>query len=68
MPSKVEIECQVASSGRKECSNKPGPGRINDWKPDLIAVNIEGYGDHIVKLYLCDYHRYVKNLSFTDGY
>jgi len=65
MPSKVKIECQVATSGSQDCPNKPGPGRINNWKPDSISIHIQEYGFHNVELYLCDYHRYVKNRSFT---
>lgn len=65
---KIEIECQVVTSGRQDCPNKPGPARINNWLPDTIEIHIKGYGDHIVKLYLCDYHRYLVNNDYEGGY
>lgn len=46
--------CQV-----RNCINLPGPGRFISWHADKVAVKDVVFGDHIILVYLCDYHRYL---------
>jgi len=48
----------------KECKNKPGPGRIDNWEPDTIRILASGYTSDALEVFLCDYHDYLKNGYF----
>ncbi len=47
--------CQV-----RNCINLPGPARYTSWHPDRVIANDIVFGEHIIMVYLCDYHRYLR--------